>query len=254
MPINASKKEIYQSYQMFNEDNDFMCYVNEKRANWYIKKGLASWIGEKEFKLNFKPKGNGKKEIVYYSQSLENKCVVCGEKDGSKLNKHHVVPYVFRSRFPIQYKESNHHDILVTCIECHDKYEHTAMDFKNKLAKDANIKMNYPLTEEEIFNKKILSARNVINKINNGELRNNFGDLLIPENKLNILKELSLKELIPIKKRVGDFWADELMNEIKTEEDLFKFIKKWRNHFLIYAKPKYLPKHWSVDHPLERSY
>jgi len=136
MPINATKKPIYESFSMIHLDGTFMCHINGKRANWYVEKGLAEWIDEKTFQLKFEPKGKGKKDLLFYNQKLENRCVVCGNDHQDELNKHHVVPSVFRSRFPIQYKESNHHDVLVTCLDCHENYEHEAMLYKIELVKE----------------------------------------------------------------------------------------------------------------------
>lgn len=249
MPINPrANKEIYESFEMLHPSGEFMAFVSSKRANWYIKKDLADWTSEKQFKLRFAPKGDGKKDMPFYTQRLENRCVVCGY-DGDDLNKHHVVPYVFRSRFPSSYKENNHHDVLITCIDCHEKYENHAMNFKVKLVKDAGIVMNHKMSAAEKFNRKIMSAKNVINKINSGDIP--IGKM--PKEKYLELFELSKMAAVPVDIASHTFWADELMKKINSEEDLFSFVKIWRQHFLDYAKPKFLPEHWSVEHPLERS-
>jgi antirestriction protein len=253
MPINSTQKPIYESFSMLHPDGTFMCHINEKRAHWYVERGLADWVSDKIFKLKFEPKGKGKQDILFYTQKLENRCVVCGtSSDG--LNKHHVVPYVFRSRFPKEYKQSNHHDILVTCVDCHEKYEHKAMQHKIDLVKEAGFTMHYPLTENQRINKKILSARKLIEKVDSGELKDEHGVPFIPEEKLNQLRSTASSELLP----EGDIpeateWADKLIEKVIAENKLYEFVKEWREHFINNTHPQYLPEHWSVDHPLEIS-
>ena len=253
MPINATQKPIYESFSMLNPKGEFMCHINEKRAKWYVDKGLADWVAEKTFKLRFEPKGNGKKDLLFYNQKLENRCVVCGD-DSNNLNKHHVVPYVFRSRFPITYKENNHHDILVTCIQCHETYEGFANRYKKQLSEEIGVSMGQKMSMEQRHNKRIVSARNVLERVDSGELKNEFGVPLLPENKLNELKEIAKLELLeePIIEE-GPVWADKIIEKIIREDKLFEFVKQWRQHFLDHANPKFLPEHWSVDHPLEKS-
>ncbi len=253
MPINATQKPIYESFVMQHPNGDFMCHINEKRANWYVQHGLADWVEEKTFKLKFEPKGYGKKDLLFYNQKLENRCVVCGDTSNN-LNKHHVVPYVFRSRFPIEYKESNHHDILVTCIDCHEKYEGVANKYKKKLAEDIGASMTQAMTQEQKYNKKILSARNVLSQVESGELTDINGNSLIPVDKMTALKEMASLELLEDPTiEEGPVWADKIMEKVINEDSLFEFVKKWRSHFIEHAKPQFLPDHWSVDHLLEKS-
>lgn len=253
MPINVSQKPIYESYSMLHPDGTLMCHTNSKRANWYVKRELAEWIDDKTFKLKFAPQGKGKSDSPYYTQSLENKCVVCGDNNEYALNKHHVVPYVFRSRFPEQYKQSNHHDILPTCVECHENYEGYATEYKKQLAEKVGASMNGSMSAEQKYNKKILSARNVINRLQNKELKDESGkEVKIPEEKLRLLHDLASKEPLHDEPVSGTIWADKIIENVIKNDDLFEFVRSWRKHFLEFAKPQFLPNHWSVDHPLEK--
>lgn len=253
MPINAMQKPIYESFSMFHPDGSFMCHINKKRAFWYVERGLADWIDEQSFKLKFEPKGKGKQDLLFYTQKVENQCVVCGDKSEYNLNKHHVVPYVFRSRFPIQYKESNHHDILVTCIDCHEKYEHEANMFKAKLAKDLGLTMNLGMTPEQRHNKKVRSAQKALENVESGKLKDVNGLSLIPGEKLEQLKKTASLELFPEEIEYGAVWADKIVENVLHENTLFDFVKMWRQHFLEHSNPQFLPNHWSVDHALESS-
>ncbi len=256
MPTNPSINPIYESYSMLHPNGDFMCYVGSKRANWYVAKDLAVWVDEnqKTFKLKFAPNGNGKRDLPFYNQTLENKCVVCGDCSNN-LNKHHVVPYVFRSRFPNQYKESNHHDIVVTCLDCHEKYEHLAMDYKIKLVHDAGFVMNNSMSKEAKHNKKIISARKMLEKIKSGQMNNPDGSCKVPSEKIKQFEDDSQAELLEDNNPfLGNaLWADQLVDKIINENKIFEFVKLWRQHFIDNAQPKFLPDFWSLDHPLESS-
>lgn len=245
MPVNPSQSEIYDSYSMYSPDGKFMCYCNKKKAYWYINKNLANWINDKEFQLIFEPNGDGKAHNPYYAQKMKNCCVVCGaEKD---LNKHHVVPYVFRSRFPISYKESNHHDIVAICIDCHEKYEKQANILKKEIADELNISMINGLSLEQVKNKKILSARQLLEKINNGEIKD------IPDSRVALLR---IKAAEPLYENItvsGAIWADQIMKNVLSNNNLYPFVKRWRNHFIEIMKPNFLPKYWSVDSKLEQA-
>lgn len=245
MPINISQTPIYESYSMLHPDGSLMCYCNFKRASWYIKRNLAQWINEKSFKLNFVPQGHGKADEPYYVQSLQNRCVICGAT--GKLNKHHVVPYVFRSRFPTQYKESNHHDVLPTCVDCHEKYEEHATDYKKQLAQDCGVSINSSLSANEQYNKKILSAQKLLEK-----LKEKDNQIKIPLERLQVLQKTAQLPLIAVEKTSGTAWADKIMEKTLNEGQLWFFIKKWRQHFIKYAQPQFLPAHWSIEYPLEK--
>ena len=141
-----------EPFKMIHPDGEFMCYVSKKRAQWYCNKKLAEWINNSTFKLKFNPNGIGKRGLKFYETKQENSCVVCGNSNKDNLTKHHVVPYVFRRNFPVIYKQSNHHDVLIVCEKCHIKYETHASEFKNKLAKDFNLLTHANPLPNEAFN------------------------------------------------------------------------------------------------------
>ena len=245
----VSKSPIYESFAMLHPSGDLMCYTNKKRANWYIKLSLAKWINDNTFQLRFEPKGKGKSHLPFYTQKMQNICVVCGVKE--QINKHHVVPYVFRSRFPEKYKSNTHHDIVTTCTSCHEQYELHANLLKEKLVKDLGIRMQQDKSKEEKFNNKVLSARYTLSRYLNHELLDKDGNVsTLPEDRLKQLQELAQKTLYEIKDKHQSHWADGVIEGLKTENDFVKFVQMWRQHFLDYAKPQFLPLYWSVKHPL----
>lgn len=245
MPINASQSEIYESYSMHSPDGEFMCYCNKKKAHWYVNKNLATWVTDKKFQLIFEPNGKGKADNPYYTQEIKNCCVVCGSE--KELNKHHVVPYVFRSRLPLQYKESNHHDVLATCIDCHEIYEEKANILKKEIADELNVAMENGMSPEQIKNKKILSAKRLLERINLGEIQG------VPKDRIELLKTKASQPLFEDISSNGAAWADEIIKIILSKDELFSFVKRWRTHFVETMKPNFLPEHWSINSPLEKS-
>lgn len=246
MPIYPQKNQIYESISMLHPNGDFMCHVSRKRANWYVNKKLAIWLNSHEFKLNFEPNGYGNKHIPYYNQRLENRCVVCGADSDDSLNKHHVVPYVFRSRFPLNFKESNHHDVLIVCVECHKAYETKANILKDEMVKNAGLEVNYKLTDEEKYNNLILANKDLLNKINNGIIKN------VPLERIEQIRTIANREFKETGIEDRPHWADFIVKSVINENRLEEFIKFWRKHFLDTMQPKFLPKHWSVEHQIEK--
>lgn len=255
MPIHPKSKKIYDSFIMLNPSGDFMCHIDEKRANWYIEKDLAVWEDKKQkkFRLKFEPKGHGNSKLDYYNQKLKNCCVVCGDDNEKNLNKHHVVPYVFRKRFPKEYKDSNHHDVLVTCIECHDGYERHATQLKKRLANEVGeVLGGRPLSDKEFYNKKIITSRIVLKNFKSGSLVASKGrKVVLPEKRVAELQEWASKELLVIEKTNNVLWADLIVEKHLNEGTLFDFIKMWRQHFIDYAKPRFLPELWDVEFPIQ---
>jgi hypothetical protein len=251
MPNNFSTKAIYDSFEMFHPDGTFMCFCDKKRAYWYVNRGLASWVDEEngKFKLFFEPQGKGKSDSIYYTQKIENKCVVCGATH--ELNKHHVVPYVFRSRFPKELKESNHHDILPICIDCHEEYEEIANEYKKEIVEGLGGSFHQKPSKEETERKKTKSVMVLLSKIKSGEV------VGIPEERQEKLKALvndnqhiffDVKEEVKI-----SHWADLVIGSLNSEEDIYSFMVMWRKHFIKEMKPRFLPDNWSVDFKLEKA-
>lgn len=248
----VSDNLIYESYSMLHPDGTLMCHCNEKKAQWYVNRKLATWVNDKTFKLMFEPNGHGKSDNPYYTQSLENRCVVCGSYEN--LNKHHVVPYVFRKRFPVHYKQSNHHDILPTCIDCHEHYESFATDYKKQLASECGASINTPTNEEQRFNLKVLKARKLIEKVKSNDLLDRSGNLIvIPHEKLKSIETLANQNLKEIDKNLTTMWADLIIEKVLETNTLYEFVCKWREHFIEYAKPQFLPNYWSTLTELEWS-
>lgn len=246
-------QKIYSSYKMYHPDGTLMCYCSEKRVNWYLKRKIAKILNDedKSFILLFEPGGKGKANNSFYLQERRNECVCCSSKEN--LTRHHVVPYVFRKRMPNNIKSNNHHDILPLCSDCHEKYEEKAFEYKKLLCEkygtDIKKKAEHDIEYAEIIktNKRIISAKKCLQRIEKIKLTIEKEKC---ENLLTI-SNLELKEVPKNKKTT--VWADDIMEKVIENNEIYEFIKNWRKHFIKYANPKNLPQNWKVDFPIEIS-
>ena len=146
IPRLIMKKKMYDNIVMYDPSGAVLCTVGEKKAKWYVRKGLAIWKtnlpsddGERSIQLTFEPNTTSRKmkrnidpeqvHDVYpedddnnystgslYNQSLKrNQCVVCGSTQN--YMRHYIVPFCYRTRLPPQYKTHLPHDVVLLCAD-----------------------------------------------------------------------------------------------------------------------------------------
>jgi hypothetical protein len=271
-----------ENWKVYHPNGKHMFTCGERKATWYLEKldengvPLAKKVGEFEIQFNFEPKGDGYKEgDVFGLAGREMRCVVNGEEDG--LQRHHIVPYCYRSHFPVEYKSKNHHDVVLITYKYHEAYEVEATKFKNKVAEMYGIKTlnqlnleytkvlcqfsdtkvktvsklysifgSYGKIPQEVVNSNLMFvadqiglSRKFISSLNYIQLYKLY---------LEIKKEYQ-KEFDAIKaaNRKEYDHGYHLMQKLKTHEDIEEFVKMWRAHFVQTMKPKYMPEGWSID-------
>lgn len=247
----VSSKNIFDFIRMENPEGCFMGYSSNKRAEWYLERNLGEWVGEKVFRLNFKPQGNGKAGIPYYAIKIENRCVCCGTTEN--MTRHHVFPYMFRSKLPIQYKSRSNYDILPVCSDCHETYERQADLVKRDLELEVVEKTSIPCDKNEIKRiKSVLASRRFLEQYD--EFPDFYKNVPVErvleheENAAQFIDEKMLDKSV-LNKR---YWVEKLMESVVgDEEQLFEFVKMWRQHFVDTMEPKFLPELWVVDMELE---
>lgn len=241
-PLAMTASDL-ENFKMLHPDGRVMCTCNKKRALWYVNRGLAKWISDTTFQLSFEPNGEGKACLPYYTQNVEARCVVCGSN--TSLTKHHVVPYIFRSRLDIKYKARNHHDVLLVCIDCHEKYENHAHLLKKDLAQKTGLPYDGVVSEAFKQNIRILKACKLLEKIKTGVVKG------VPAEKIKMFEMLAAQ--VPEKEPYveSNAWANKIVASLDSDEKVHEFIKLWRQHFIDHMQPAYLPAHWDVQHPLE---
>lgn len=133
IPRLTRKSVMYDNIQLCNPDGMILATISKKKANWYVRKNLASWtdneIDPVRIRLHFTPKiaerpsntinsNTNTTALQQYNASFkENQCVGCGST--KEYMKHYIVPYIYRTQFPIHYKAHLPHDIVLLCPHCH---------------------------------------------------------------------------------------------------------------------------------------
>jgi hypothetical protein len=130
----ARKRTIYESSRILSPSGTLLCLVREKKARWYLARGLAHLIAEAPLtvQLNFEPRGQGHAGDDFYTLPRSNLCAVCGASDG--LTLHHIVPHEYRRYFPDDLKNHSSHDLVPLCIPCHRRCESLALALRRDLA------------------------------------------------------------------------------------------------------------------------
>lgn len=236
------KQQPYSNFKLNDDEGNFLCYIDDKRAKWYIRKQLVTVVDEKTLNLKFKPKGPGKSlDGEFYKSPIKNICVVCGSTD--QLTRHHIVPHRYRKFFPEKYKSYANYDIVVLCFKHHVEYETHSYAMHVKLAKDAgltikpakpyNIQAKVDKTIRMLINHGILMPLDKRDRLLH-TVREYFSDPSISLDNISNYK-VEFKEVESITP------SEVIMNKCT---DLKAFMLMWRKHFIDTAQPKFLPTGW----------
>jgi hypothetical protein len=241
---------MYDSFEMQDPRGKLLFLCDKKKIRWYLKKDLAEHIDGKVYRLKIEPKGPGNTN-PFFLERLPNQCVVCGAKD--HLSKHHVVPHQYRKVFPESYKSSNHFDVLCVCLDCHEKYEVIASEFKEQLHKQHSSKFKH---NNNIVNKENCAINAILENLKNKKdtLSEEVINVLLEKLQKFIGRDIPLEEALamPMRELVKDtFYANRdasfIENYLAKGNTYESFILTWRQHFIDTMKPQFLSKNW-VDH------
>jgi hypothetical protein len=232
-----------------------MFHGDSEKALWYLNRGLVAVVSTDPpiLRFEFEPGGSGHAGDEYYLASKCNRCVVCGTREG--LNRHHVVPRVYRRHLPAEWKDHSHHDVLLLCLACHEKYEDEANRLKASLGEEFGVplhglhgerdreqshaaKLAYALVR---YGERIPSARRdeMLRVIATW-----LGHWPVSQADLETVARLTAT-------REGGIEHGE--HVIAHTNDVQEFIRRWRAHFVRTMQPRFLPDHWDVDRPAYRS-
>ena len=272
----GSKNLNSENWKVFHPNGKHMFTCGEKKAFWYLERNLAILFGDNSIKLTFVPRGNGFEDNEEFGRNVRIvRCVVTGLNDD--LQRHHIVPYCYRTYFPEEYKSKNHHDVVLINHEVHSKYEKHAIEYKDEIAKiynvqtigELNAEYTRRLRETGKDNSILLNAIHSIFKSYN-KLPNEIKleklhfisecteiplDFLISLNYIQLyklyllLKEKQITDTLQFKEENKKQFEHgyHVVQKLNTEEKIEEFVKLWRNHFIRTMKPKYMPKGWSID-------
>lgn len=234
----------YSNIKMLHPDGTLMCRLSERRARWYLDRGLAVAESEDSLRLLFEPNGPGANGHPFYTAAHEDRCVVCGREEC--LSRHHCVPSCFRTHFPEEYKSHNWHDVLLLCDECHNEYEVHAQEVKLEM-------LQIP---EDVMEERKSRLRAI-------KFAHTYAihfDVIPKERSVPMLDEMRLylgvAELtddhileLALQERPCLICDDDWKAVVDRIDDLDEFIYWWRHHFVQTMNPQFLPEGWSVDSP-----
>jgi hypothetical protein len=279
----GSKNLNTENWKVYHPNGRHMFTCGEKKVNWYLDRNLAKIIGEFEIQFTFDPSGYGFEDNELFGRSArETKCVVTGVKND--LQRHHIVPYCYRTYFPKEFKSKNHHDVVLIHYKSHADYEREASKFKDEIARLYGVKtikeynMEYTTNLRNINTEYVmafstinsmlsahgkLSQEQIIEKL---EIISNAIDL--PLNTLKTYNYIQLYKLKSILHKIRNENTDRfkkehrikydhgyhVVNKLNSDEKLEEFIKLWRTHFIDTMKPKHMPIGWSIDFRVKTSY
>jgi hypothetical protein len=278
----AMKSPMYDNIQMIDPNGATLPKISRKKAEWYVKKGLAHYCTHPEdsngtkndsmkcIQINFEPKNNSI-TTIYQTSEKENICVKCGRGD-YHLMRHHIVPSTYKSLLPKKYKSHMSHDITLLCGDCHLHCQQSSQKRMNDIENLCRPPGSAPkYTNDNTMYKARSSALALLNwshKIPKDQLKIHYQrvkDFLVDERSNDPVKDLQcddsefmissvkLQELIDAEYLIEnpDFIpGNKLVVEsiIDDEKKIAQFVRDWRKHFIDTVHPRFLPEGWSVDH------
>jgi len=272
----GSKNLNTENWKVYHPSGKHMFTCGEKKAQWYLERLLAVNIGKNKIRLTFTPKGNGFEDDEEFGRGIrEARCVVSGLREG--LQRHHIIPYCYRTYFPEIYKSKNHHDVVLINHIIHGDYEQLANVFKDEIARKFGVKtinqfnVEYTAKLREIGKKNsiLLNAIHSLFKcygkipqeviieklefIAEGtgipfDVVKNYNYIQLYK-LYNLLIDLHRSESDEFKSKYRELYDHgyHVVKQLDTEEKIEEFVKLWRNHFIDTMMPQFMPVGWSID-------
>lgn len=242
---------LYHNCAVYPPDSDEVMFrCDKERMEWYLEKGLAVLIKEAPpaMRLTFKPKGPGHAGNDYFLQEFKNRCVVCGTED--KLSHHHILPYCYRRYFPKDSYEFGRwmYDVLLLCLDCHEKYEKVASGFKKELADEHGVPVSGISNVTSEMMRAMSSAAALYR--HGDKIPQDRREKLEATVKAYLGKDVLSKEDLAIWKSFRNTIEVTTAGKIIVERlngGVDDFAIRWRRHFIKFMKPKFLPEGWDPE-------
>jgi hypothetical protein len=250
--LHARQGALYGNIHFEGPDRQTMFHGDSEKALWYLNRGLVEVVSQHPpvLRFRFHPGGRGHAGDEYYLSGKLNRCVVCGATEG--LNRHHVVPSVYRRHLPAEVKDHSHHDVLLLCLACHEKYE----DAANQLKADLGTAFGVPLhglraPRDRERGRAVSFARALLR----------HGERIPPARREEMLRliaawvekwplsELDLQDIASLETTAEGERIEHGQHVIAGTADVQAFIRRWREHFVSIMRPRFLPTQWDVDRP-----
>lgn len=257
-------KPLYDNCLLQAPDGVLLCTCDRKKAEWYVEKGLGIEISNETaftVRLNFEPAGRAVGEVGAYYQSVKlNRCVVCGKE--SDLVRRNVVPREYRKHFPNVMKDKTSHDVLLMCLHCHQLSNISDINLRKSLG----IICNAPIYEVPEDHNEVQNFKNIqkqaralvcqaekIPEERKIELRKNI-QKQFPNEDLSqeFLEELLSSKFAGRQNSEKPSHGELVVDHFRQNEGIVNLEKMWRQHFLDFMRPRFLPNLWNVNHNANR--
>lgn len=281
--VLGSKNLSVENWKVYHPNGRHMFTCGEDKINWYLSRGLGEISGDFKMTFNFTPNGYGydDDEADFGKSARINQCVVSGVDHD--LQRHHIVPFCYRTFLPEAFKSKSHHDVVLINDKEHARYEREALKFKDEIARIYGVKtinecnvdyvaklrefgknhseLVYNLTtlfakfHTMTYDEKLVKLRLISDKtgIDYDKLCSfNYIQLY---KLLELIKENYKKMNIKYRKeqKAENNHSYLVVQKLDTDEKIIEFVKLWRKHFIEVAKPMFLPNGWSVDFKVKRN-
>lgn len=137
----STKSQVYENCRMLSRDGELLCFCDSRKLAWYVGRGLAARVSDDPptIRLLFEHRVGDQVggADAFYSGSRANRCVVCGEEQ--HYLRYRVVPVCYRRHFPSAMKSHRSHDVLLLCVDCHQKAHQGAERLKREIAEEYGI-------------------------------------------------------------------------------------------------------------------
>jgi exonuclease 3'-5' domain-containing protein 2 len=261
IPLFTMKSPMYDNIFMIDPQGSVLSTISNKKAAWYVSRGLASWTNDTCIQLKFEPRGKSSGQDVYSTSPKLNQCVVCGKK--GSLMRHYIVPYAYRALLPEKYKSHQSHDIVILCPKCNlhcEKYYHIyRKELEDGLRKDPNtVSLTFVDPKKQQVRSAGLALLRWKEKIPRERL-DQYDKIVREHLGLEHTMPLTIEQLqcaidvtyrIPNEKYISGarIVVDHLMEG--GHDRITEFIKQWRQFFIHSLRPTHLPTGWNVDAPV----
>ena len=253
--LHARRGALYGNFHFQAPTGETMFHGDSEKALWYLNRGLVEVVSPSHRLLRFKfaPGGHGHAGDEYYLAGKVNRCVVCGAVEG--LNRHHVIPSVYRRHLPREVKDHSHHDVLLLCLACHEKYEGEADQLKADLGREVGVPLHGLRGERDRERGQAIKYAITLQR---------FGGQVPAARKEEMLRTigawagkwpLSDADVAEVARMGFDEDGEAIEHGrqvVAAARDLQGFVCRWREHFLRTMQPRFLPEHWDVDRPASR--
>jgi hypothetical protein len=254
--LSARRSVLYGNFHFQGPDGRTMFHGDAEKALWYLNRALVEVVSREPpvLRFTFEPGGAGHIGDAFYLAAKRNRCVVCGSEEG--LNRHHVVPSVYRRHLPADVKDHAHHDVVLLCVGCHERYERKADELRAELGRECGVPPHGLRGEQDRRRSRAVSLARALRRdgqripaARRQEMLRLIGERLGKE----LPDDVDVEAVAGVEAASeGELLAEHGRAVVAWAGDVQAFLCRWRQHFLDTMQPRFMPDHWDVDRPASK--